>query len=110
MYYIDTPYCFNGSNAKCKAIHKHVRKYSSSLVYDDETRDAIVKKIKEFVEQANQDYPRTKTLEVQFYRDGLSVVPVPRMSDSDAVVSIHFLPVGRLWQLKGVNLTKEDWK
>ena len=97
-YYIDRVNTWGPANAKCAKLHQEMKQYEHCLVADDIARDALVEQVRQTVEQANADYPRTKRLTVETYHNSVYCRPEKPASDSDNVFSFALSPVRRVFR------------
>ena len=92
-YYIGRINTWGPANAKCAKLHQEMKQYEHCLVADVLSRDALVEQVRQTVEQANADYPRTKRLVVKAWNNRVCCWPENRASDSDTVFSFTLEPV-----------------
>lgn len=92
-YYIGRINTWGPANAKCAKLHQEMKQYEHCLVADELSRDALVEQVRQTVEQANADYPRTKRLVVEACYNGVYCRPEKPASDSDNVFSFTLDPV-----------------
>lgn len=101
-YYIEKPNTWRAANRKCAEIQEFVNQFKNCLIYDEKSRDALIKEIRDKVEELNNAYPRTKRLKVEYSSEGYlyCVAEVPKF-ENEYVFAFHFYPVKRtydVWQ------------
>ena len=98
-YYIERPNTWRAANRKCAEIQEFVNQFKNCLIYDEKSRDALIKEIRDKVEELNNAYPRTKRLKVGFsHGDYISCYPDERGVD-EYVFAFHFYPVKRTYDV-----------
>lgn len=96
-YYIEKPNTWRAANRKCAEIQEFVNQFKSCLIYDEKSRDALIKEIRDKVEELNNAYPRTKRLKVEFsHGDYISCYPDERRVD-EYVFAINIHPVKKTY-------------
>lgn len=96
-YYIERPNTWRAANRKCAEIQEFVNQFKNCLIYDEKSRDALIKEIRDKVEELNNAYPRTKRLKVEFsHGDYISCYPDERGVD-EYVFTINIHPVKKTY-------------
>ena len=96
-YYIERPNTWKAANRKCAEIQEFVNQFKNCLIYDEKSRDALIKEIRDKVEELNNAYPRTKRLVVDCGSDRISCYPKGRGCDYEYVFTIDIHPVKRTY-------------
>ena len=88
-YYIDKVNTWSAANRKCKEVQSFVVEFRQTLIHGDEAVEAIVKEIREKVEELNERYPRTKRLKVRKEGNYVSCDNEDRKVDDQHVFTFH---------------------
>lgn len=87
MYYIDKVNTWRAANRKCLEVQSFVTEFRHTLIPDDTAAEALVKEIREKVEELNERYPRTKSLMVKKYSNWIGIVTEERKFEDGYVAS-----------------------
>ena len=95
MYYIDKVNTWSPANRKCLEVQSYVKEFRQTLIHGDEGVEAIVKEIREKVEELNERYPRTKRLKLKREGNFVSCVIEEQKFEDQHVFTFHIEKVRR---------------
>ena len=88
-YYIDKVNTWSPANRKCQEVQSFVVEFRQTLIPDDDTVEAMMKEIREKVEELNDRYPRTKRLMVRKDGDFVFCISEERKLDEQYVFTFY---------------------
>lgn len=89
MYYIDKVNTWSPANRKCLEVQSFVNEFRQTLIPNDTVVEALVKEIREKVEELNGLYPRTKRLVVKKEGNFVECHTDDRRVDDQYVFTFH---------------------
>ena len=98
-YYIDKVNTWSPANRKCLEVQSFVVEFRRTLITDDDAAEALVKVIRQKVEELNEIYPRTKRLMVGQSNNFVYCINEDRRVDVDQYVfTFHIEKVRRTYK------------
>ena len=92
-YYIDKVSTWSPANRKCQEVQSFVVEYRQTLIPDDDAVEAMMKEIREKVEELNDRYPRTKRLMVRKDGEFVFCISEERKLDEQYVFTFYIRKV-----------------
>lgn len=97
-YYIDKVSTWSPANRKCQEVQSFVVEFRQTLIPDDDAVEAMMKEIREKVEELNDRYPRTKRLMVRKDGEFVFCISEERKLDEQYVFTFYIRKVNQIYK------------
>ena len=97
-YYIDKVNTWSPANRKCLEVQSFVKEFRQTLIPNDDVVEAMMKEIRDKVEELNDRYPRTKRLAVKKEGNFVACVNEDRKLGDQYVFTFHIEKVRQTYK------------
>ena len=107
-YYIDKVNTWSPANRKCLEVQSFVKEFRQTLIPNDDVVEAMMKEIREKVEELNDRYPRTKRLAVKKEGNFVACVNEDRKLDDQYVFTFHIEKVRQTYKTLEIMVNEKE--
>ena len=107
-YYIDKVNVWSPANRKCLEVQSFVKEFRQTLVPDEAAVEALVKVVREKVEELNEVYPRTKRLTVKINSNWIGIVTEERKFEDGYVATFTIEKVRQVYKTLEVMVDEKE--